>query len=67
MERSNKYLDRESIRRYGVKFSELEYIFSDPGSKADYSDKELDEIGEKVKYIQELFPQRLSEAEPKRN
>ena len=59
--------DRESMKRYGVSFSELEYIFSDPASKGDYSDKELEEIGEKVKVIQELFPQRLSEAEPKRN
>ena len=63
----NVLRDRESIRKYGLKFSELEYIYSDPGSKADYSDKELEEIGEKVKYIQDLFPQRLSEAEPKRN
>ena len=59
--------DRESMKRYGVSFSELEYIFSDPASKGDYSDKELEEIGDKVKVIQELFPQRLSEAEPKRN
>lgn len=63
----NTLRDRESIRRYGIKFSELEYIYSDPGSKAEYSVKELDEIGEKVKVIQDLFPQRLSEAEPKRN
>ena len=59
--------DRESIKRYGVKFSELEYLYSDPGSKAEYTDKELEEIGEKVKVIQDMFPQRLSEAEPKRN
>lgn len=63
----NVLRDRESIKRYGVKFSELEYLYSDPGSKADYTDKELEEIGDKVKVIQELFPQRLSEAEPKRN
>jgi biopolymer transport protein TolR len=63
----NVLRDRESMKRYGVKFSELEYIYSDPGSKADYTEKELEEIGDKVKVIQELFPQRLSEAEPKRN
>ena len=63
----NVLRDRESIKKYGVKYSELEYLYSDPGSKADYSDKELEEIGEKVKVIQDLFPQRLSEAEPKRN
>ncbi|WP_338375814.1 biopolymer transporter ExbD [uncultured Flavobacterium sp.] len=59
--------NRESLKKYGVTFSELEYIYSDPASKGEYSDVELDKIGEKVKYIQELFPQRLSEAEPKRN
>jgi biopolymer transport protein ExbD len=59
--------NRESLKKYGVSFSELEYIYSDPASKSEYSDKELEEIGDKVKYIQELFPQRLSEAEPKRN
>jgi biopolymer transport protein ExbD len=59
--------NRESLKRYGVTFTELEYVFSDPASKGDYSDRELEEIGEKVKVIQELFPQRLSEAEPKRN
>ena len=63
----NVLRDRESIKRYGVKYSELEYLYSDPGSKANYSDKALEEIGEKVKVIQDLFPQRLSEAEPKRN
>ena len=59
--------NRESVKKYGITFSELEYIYSDPASKGDYSDKELEKVGEKVKYIQELFPQRLSEAEPKRN
>lgn len=59
--------NRESLKKYGVTFSELEYIYSDPASKGDYSDVELEKYGEKVKYIQELFPQRLSEAEPKRN
>ena len=59
--------NRESVKRYGVTFSELEYIYSDPASKGDYSDEELEKIGEKVKVIQEMFPQRLSEAEPKRN
>ena len=63
----NVLRNRESIKKYGVTFSELEYIYSDPGSKAEYTDKELEEIGEKVKYIQELFPQKLSEAEPKKS
>ncbi len=58
--------NRESMRRYNISFSELEYIYSDPASKGDYTEKELEEIGEKVKVIQELFPQRLSEAEPKK-
>lgn len=58
--------NRESMRRYNISFSDLEYIYSDPASRSDYTEKELDEIGEKVKVIQELFPQRLSEAEPKK-
>lgn len=59
--------NRESMKRYNMTFTELEYIYSDPASKGDYTEKELEDIGEKVKVIQELFPQRLSEAEPKRN
>lgn len=59
--------NRESIKKYGVPFTDLENIYSNPASKSDYSDKELEEIRVKVEYIQELFPQRLSEAEPKRN
>lgn len=59
--------DRESKKRYGVSYTELEYIFSDPASKGKYSEKEIEEIGGKVKVIQDMFPQRLSEAEPKRN
>lgn len=59
--------DRECKRRYGITFTELDYLFNDPASKGKYSDKEIEEFGEKVKVIQELFPQRLSEAEPKKS
>jgi biopolymer transport protein ExbD len=59
--------NRESMRRYNVPFTELEYIYNDPASRGDYSDIELEKIGDKVKVIQDMFPQRLSEAEPKRN
>ena len=59
--------NRACMARYGISFNELEYIFSDPGSKADYTDQELEKMGEKVKVIQELYPQRLSEAESKKN
>lgn len=59
--------DRECKRRYGISFTELDYLYNDPASKGKYSDKEIEEFGEKVKVIQELFPQRLSEAEPKKS
>ncbi len=59
--------DRECKKRYGISFSELDYIFNDPASKGKYKEKEIEEFGEKVKVIQELFPQRLSEAEPKKS
>lgn len=57
--------DRESKRRYGVSFSEMEYIYNDPASKA--TEGLVEELEPKVKRIQELFPMRLSEAEPKKN
>ncbi len=59
--------DRECKRRYGITFTELDYIVSDPASKGDYSDEEIEKMSEKVKVIQELYPQRLSEAEPKKS
>ena len=57
--------DRESKRRYGMSFSEMEYIYNDPASKA--TEGLIEDLEPKVKLIQEMFPMRLSEAEPKKN
>jgi biopolymer transport protein ExbD len=57
--------DRECKRRYGMSFSEMEYIYNDPASKA--TEGLVEDLEPKVKKIQEMFPMRLSEAEPKKN
>lgn len=57
--------DRESMRRYGKKYTEIEYVANDPASKA--VEGLVEELEPKVKKIQEMFPMRLSEAEPKKN
>jgi biopolymer transport protein ExbD len=55
--------DRESQTRYGKTFRELEAMFDDPRTKSAQRDK----IEPIIKDIQTLYPQKLSEAEPKRN
>jgi len=55
--------DRESQARYGKTFRELEAMFDDPKTKSAQRDK----IEPIIKDIQTLYPQKLSEAEPKRN
>ncbi|KIX21078.1 biopolymer transporter ExbD [Flavobacterium sp. 316] len=57
--------DRESMKRYGKKYTELEYVANDPASKA--IEGLVEELEPKVKRIQEMFPMRLSEAESKKN
>ena len=57
--------DRECKRRYGVSFSEMEYVYNDPASKA--TEGLIEDLEPKVKLIQKMFPMRLSEAEPKKN
>lgn len=57
--------DRESKRRYGVSYTEMEYVYNDPASRA--KEGLVDDLKPKVEKIQELFPMRLSEAEPKKN
>lgn len=54
--------DRESMARYGKTFRELEAMFDDPRTK----DAQRERIEPLIKDIQTLFPQKLSEAEPKR-
>lgn len=57
--------DRESKKRYGISFTELDYIYNDPASKA--KEGLIEDLKPKVEKIQELIPLRLSEAEPKKN
>lgn len=55
--------DRECLARYGKTFRELEAMFDDP-STTEAKRLKIEPI---IKDIQTLFPQKLSEAEPKRN
>jgi biopolymer transport protein ExbD len=55
--------DRECMARYGKTFRELESMFDDPKTK----EAQRERIEPLIKDIQALFPQKLSEAEPKRN
>ena len=48
-----------------MSFSEMEYIYNDPASKA--TEGLVEDLEPKVKLIQKMFPMRLSEAEPKKN
>ncbi|NHN26991.1 biopolymer transporter ExbD [Flavobacterium jejuense] len=57
--------DRESMRRFNKKYTEIEYVANDPASKA--QEGLVEELQPKVKLIQDLYPMRLSEAEPKKN
>jgi hypothetical protein len=51
------------MARYGKTFRELEAMFDDPKTK----EAQRAKIEPLIKDIQTLFPQKLSEAEPKRN
>jgi biopolymer transport protein ExbD len=57
----NVLRDREANRLYQTDFTEMEAAFNDPEYLGD-KDKLKDRIG----VIKELFPQKLSEAEPKK-
>lgn len=57
--------DRESMRRFNRKYTEIEYVANDPASKA--QEGLVEGLQPQVKLIQDLYPMRLSEAEPKKN
>ncbi|PIB28980.1 ExbD/TolR family protein [Maribacter sp. 4G9] len=59
----NDLRDREAQRLYGQKFVDMEAEYLNPET----SDEVKDELKEKVQRIQELFPQKLSEAETSTN
>jgi len=54
--------DRECMKRYGKTYRELEAMYEDPKT----SDEKKERLEPLIKDIQTLFPQKLSEAEPKR-
>lgn len=53
--------DRECKKKYGVTFREIEAAFDDPKTPK----SRLDGLEAKITVIQDLYPQKLSEAEPK--
>lgn len=61
----NYLRDRECQRRYGMTYTEMDYIYNDPASKA--TEGLIEDLKPKVEKIQDLIPMRLSEAEPKKN
>lgn len=55
--------DRECKARHGKTYRELEAMFDDPKTP----EKVKNRLEPMLKEIQEMYPQKLSEAEPKRN
>lgn len=56
----NQLRNREAQRLYGMDFTELEVRYNDPNFNGD---KEL--VKERIDIVQTMYPQKLSEAEPK--
>jgi biopolymer transport protein ExbD len=57
----NELRDREANRLYNNDFTDMEAAFNDPEFQGD-----KDKLKEKIGVIKEMYPQKLSEAEPKR-
>ena len=57
----NELRDREAKRLYGVTFKEME-----EGFKSDNYSGSKDNLKKRIEIIQDMYPQKLSEAEPKR-
>jgi len=57
----NELRDREANRLYNNDFTDMEADFNDPEFQGD-----KDKLKEKIGVIKEMYPQKLSEAEPKR-
>ncbi|PKG43557.1 ExbD/TolR family protein [Psychroflexus sp. MES1-P1E] len=55
----NVLRDREANRLYNIDFTEMEDAYNDPEFQGD-----KDKLKEKIGVIKNLFPQKLSEAEP---
>lgn len=58
----NQLRNRESNRLYQIDFTEMEAAYNNPDT--DEKDKEL--LKKRIGRIKEMYPQKLSEAEPKR-
>ena len=56
----NQLRDREAQRMYGMTFVEMEKKYNDPSFNGD-----KDALKEKLDVVQDMIPQKLSEAEPK--
>lgn len=59
----NQLRDREAQSRYGESFIELEKRYNDPRT----SDSDKERLKPRLEEIRELYPEKLSEAEPKKN
>lgn len=55
----NQLRNREAQRLYGRSFQEMEAQYNDPNFRGDKED-----LKEKIDIIKEMYPQKLSEAEP---
>lgn len=56
----NELRNRESQRLYGMDFTEMEAKYNDPNFKGN-----KDKMEEQIDQVKEMYPQLLSEAEPK--
>ena len=57
----NELRDREAKRLFGVTFQEMEEAYKSDGFTGN-----KDKLKERIKTIKDMYPQKLSEAEPKR-
>ncbi|MFD0932422.1 ExbD/TolR family protein [Psychroflexus salinarum] len=57
----NELRDREANRLYNTDFTDMEAAYNDPEFNGD-----KEKLKERIGVIKDLFPQKLSEAEPKR-
>jgi len=56
----NELRNRESQRMFGMDYTEMEAKYNDPNYKGN-----KDKMGEQIDQVKEMYPQLLSEAEPK--
>lgn len=54
--------NREANRLFKTDFTAMEAAYNDP----EYPESKKDQLKERIKVIKEMYPQKLSEAEPKR-